>query len=474
MRESGQAIGRLVGFAIWVLGTAQPSAAVAGATAPVLALRVVDGVVQVGTESPAPFYLQWCTPMGEWENWQVGTVMAPGVPSHWFRGVFEDVDQEDPMQWNPPENVAFYDAEDGEAGADGISWIPIGAQTAEGTIEGLAAPDRMSFLPDPVPVADAPKNNQAVATPDPGRVRLYWQNTSTRQPVIWHLGDSGVKKGAVTVASSPSTAWRIAGTGDIDSDGTEDLVWHNSSSGRVVIWFLDPDGVYNRSQQVLDANLATTWSIKGVEDMNGDGVPDLVWHQSTTGRAYVWALNASGERTSGWDVSETYPATAWKIVGVEDMNGDSNPDLVWHNSSTGRAHIWYLDAAGKYVSGANVADVNLATAWQIKGVEDMNGDTNPDLVWHNSSTGRAHIWYLDDEGKYVSGANVSDSNPATTWKIEGVADVNSDGNPDLVWHNASTGRALTWFLNDSGIYVSATNASSANLATAWQIDDVSY
>ena len=71
---------------------------------------------------------------------------------------------------------------------------------------------------------------------------------------------------------------------------------------------------------MVDANLATSWSIKGVEDMNQDGVPDLVWHQSTTGRAYVWALNASGTRTNGWDVSATYPATAWKMAGVADMS----------------------------------------------------------------------------------------------------------------------------------------------------------
>ena len=403
-----------------LLTAALPAAA--GMAPPELAVRVADGIVQVGTTATTPYYLQWSTPMGEWANWSEATRIDPGTPAVWFRGWFEDVEVSEPVMWEPPEDVAFYAADAAGGAADGMYWVTVGAIDDEGTIEALAAPDRMSQLPEPVMAPDAPKNNQAVATPDPGRVRLYWQNTSTRQPVIWHLGDSGVRKGGVTVASSPSSAWGIAGTGDIDGDGTEDLVWHNSSSGRVVIWFLDPDGVFNRSQQVVDANLATTWSIQGVKDMNGDGVPDLVWHQSTTGRAYVWALNASGERTSGWDVSATYPATAWKIKGVADMNGDSNPDLVWHNSSTGRAHIWYLDAAGKYVSGANVAEVNLATAWKIMGVEDMNGDTNPDLVWHNSSTGRA----------------------------------------------------VTWFLNGSGIYVSATNASSANLATAWQIDSVSY
>ena len=280
-----------VGLGGILLVAATSLATMATGSSPTLALRVVDNTVQVGTESPAPFYLQWCTPMGEWANWSAGTVIDPAAPSHWFRGVFEDVELGDPMQWEPPEDVAFYAADAGDEGGDDLSWVTIGTIRDEGSIEGLPAPDRMSLLPDPILVsADAPKNNQAVATPDPGRVRLYWQNRTTRQPVIWHLGDTGLKKGAVTVASSPSSAWGIAGTGDIDGDGTEDLVWHNSSSGRVVIWFLDPDGVFNRSQQVVDANLATSWSIQGVEDMNGDTYPDLVWHNSSTGRAKIWSI----------------------------------------------------------------------------------------------------------------------------------------------------------------------------------------
>ena len=440
---------------------------------PALSLRVVDSEIQIGTDSTASYYVQWCTPMGAWSNWNADAQIDPGIPSLWFRGIFEDPEAEEAMQWDPPEGVLFYSGDATELGAEGVSWVSIGALNAEGAIEGVAQPDLMSRSADPVMADAAPRNNQAVATPDPGRVRLYWQNQATRQPVIWHLSDTGVRKGGVTVASSPASAWEIAGTGDIDGDGVEDLIWHNTSTGRALIWFLDPDGVYHHNQQVLDANLATSWRLKGVEDMNQDGVPDLIWHQSTTGRTHIWALNAAGEYVSGWNVTDTYPATTWSLKGVADMNQDSNPDLVWHQSTTGRALIWFLDSAGKYVSATNVSTVNPATAWKIMGVADMNQDTNPDLIWHHATTGRVHIWYLNETGNYVSGSDVADVNLSTTWSIKGVADVNADDNPDLVWHNSSTGRTHTWFLNDSGAYVSGTNATSVNLATTWQIDGVS-
>ena len=450
----------------------------AAGKAPALALRVVDNELQVGTDSAAPYYLQWCTPMGVWANWNEGTRIDPLVPSLWFRGQFEDAQAVDPMAWDPPEDATFYSPGGGGVeGGDGLSWATVGRLDGEGAIQAQAAPEPLSFGEEASPPAYSadPKKNQAMATPDPGRVRLYWQNRTTRAPVIWHLGDTGVRKGGVAVSTSnPSSAWGIAGTGDVDGDGTEDLVWHNSTSGRVVIWFLDPDGVFRSSQQVIDVNLSTYWKIKGVEDMNGDGVPDLIFHHATMGRAHIWYLTATGEYASGSDVADVNLSTYWKIMGIRDMNKDSNPDLIWHHASTGRAHIWFLDDQGKYVSGTNVANVNLVKAWQIKGVEDMNGDANPDLIWHHATTGRAHIWFLNATGNYVSGTNVANVNLATSWKIKGVRDVNEDGNPDLVWHNSSSGRTHTWFLNATGNYVSGTNATSVNLATAWQIDAVSY
>jgi hypothetical protein len=467
-RKQTQSWGWAVG-----LGLLLVAAAVAGAATPELALRMVEGDLQVGTLSKAPYYLQWCTPMGEWENWNENTAIDPEIPAVWFRGWFEDVEAEEPMLYDPPEDVSFFGDATVRPDDDGWVWISVGEQDADGAVRGIPTPTAMPAeiqSDPPPPVYATPKNNQAVATPDPGRVRLYWQNSSTRQPVIWHLGDSGVRKGGVVVSTgNPASSWRIVGTADIDGDGTEDLVWHNSSSGRVVIWFLDPDGAFRSSQLVLDSNLSTAWKIAGVRDMNKDGVPDLIFHHATTGRTHIWSLNSQGEYVSGWNVVEVNPSTAWRIRGVEDMDGDDNPDLIWHHTPTGRAHIWFLDAEGKYVRGTNVANVNVSTAWQIVAVQDMNQDDVPDLVWHHATTGRAHIWFLNDQGTYVSGTNVADVNLARSWKIKGVRDVNADGYPDLIWHNNVSGRTHTWFLNETGNYLSGTNATSANLSTSWQI-----
>ena len=53
----------------------------------------------------------------------------------------------------------------------------------------------------------------------------------------------------------------------------------------------------------------------------------------------------------------------WTIVGVGDFNGDSDPDILWRNTSTGQNAVLYMN--GVTVTGADflptVADPN----WNI-------------------------------------------------------------------------------------------------------------
>jgi hypothetical protein len=38
---------------------------------------------------------------------------------------------------------------------------------------------------------------------------------------------------------SVSSDWSIAGVGDFDGNGTSDMLWRNSTTGQVYIWFIN-------------------------------------------------------------------------------------------------------------------------------------------------------------------------------------------------------------------------------------------
>jgi elongation factor P hydroxylase len=455
-------------WAALVLGVVLAGGAM-GQERPALAVRSVDGRIEVGTDTSAPYYLQWCAPMGEWANWTENALIEPTLKSVWFRARFEDVEG-DPMAWDPPADVPFYAAEtigEGE-GEDDIRWVSVGAVDEGGAIRVVAARD---WMLENVPAAPVASTNplETVAVPDAGTVRLFWRNRASNRSYIWHLSDDGtLKAGKAVYEQNLATAWIIAATGDFNRDGVTDILWHNQSTGRVYAWFLEPDGLFASGTAVLDANLDTSWEIVDAKDMNGDGHVDIVFHHQAYGRVAVWYLE-DGVYQSDEAVTEVNAAPPWKIVGVEDMNGDGHMDLVLHNQSSGRSVVWFLEN-GVYQNYAAVHDINLATSWKIVGVADMDGDGHADLVYHNSSTGRAVVWFLEN-GVYKNYAAVHDVNLPTSWKIVGVKDVDNNGSPDLIFHNSSSGRAVVWFLED-GAYQNYEAIYGVNLATSWGVDSV--
>jgi FG-GAP repeat len=54
--------------------------------------------------------------------------------------------------------------------------------------------------------------------------------------------------------------WSIALTGDFNGDGKTDILWRDSSTGTVVIWFMN--GVQVASTASLGA-VGTDWTIQG-------------------------------------------------------------------------------------------------------------------------------------------------------------------------------------------------------------------
>ena len=79
-------------------------------------------------------------------------------------------------------------------------------------------------------------------------------------------------------------------------------------------------------------------------DVNGDGMSDVLWENTTTGERYLWYMTGTTK------ASETTLGTAgldWHIVGSGDFNADNKPDILWQNKSTGELYVWYLNGAVK-------------------------------------------------------------------------------------------------------------------------------
>jgi len=81
--------------------------------------------------------------------------------------------------------------------------------------------------------------------------------------------------------------------------------------------------------------------------------------------------------------------------------------------------------------------------WHLEGVADFNNDGKPDLLWHNYSAGNVAIWQMDN-ATLVQGITVSTVSHSQ-WTIGAVGDYNYDSMNDIVWRNATSGQVLIWW-----------------------------
>jgi hypothetical protein len=256
---------------------------------------------------------------------------------------------------------------------------------------------------------------------------------------------------------------------DFNGDCKDDLLWENSQTGQLVVWDTDGWNILNGSGFATSPP-PTVWQVKGVADMNGDGHPDLLWWNSQTGQLAFWELGgAAGTSLLGGGAMTSEPDTQWQLVSMADFDGDGYPDILWQNTSTGEIVIWYMNSTT--IKGAAVV-MNIAPVWHVAGTADFNQDGHPDILFRNAQTGALNILYMGgSEGTTIEGSSgvfETQSNPQ--WQIVSTGDLTGDGHPDITWHNSATGVVVIWLMGGAGgTTIESAGVATAAPPTAWNI-----
>ncbi len=203
-------------------------------------------------------------------------------------------------------------------------------------------------------------------------------------------------------------------------------------------------------------------------DFDGNGVPDIVWMNSSTRQVTVnYYGGAGGATLLGWAYLNSAGELGWTVVGAGDFDGNGTPDLVWENDSTNYVVVdYYGGSGGATLLGYNWLSQAANTGWRVAAVADFDRNGTPDLIWMNTSTRQVTAHYysgVTDIGWAWLNVN---GNPG--WTLVGANDYDGNGVPDLVWENDSTQQVqVQYYGGPSGSAMQGWNWMNSSGSPGW-------
>lgn len=256
-------------------------------------------------------------------------------------------------------------------------------------------------------------------------------------------------------------------TGDFNGDGRADLLWLVDATWAPwhMIWLSDANGgTAIGGPSVWFEVTDPSWRIAGSGDFNGDGIDDLLW-RNVDGTISNWLGSASGAFTINDANAMTYVPNNWHILGTGDFNGDGNADILWQ-SDDGYISNWLGTDSGGFV----INDANALTKMRVgvAAIGDFNGDQRDDIVIFDDWQFYSAI-YADAQGGLIMDGYLPFALGGDGWWIVGAGDYNGDGIDDLLWRH-QTGAFSNWLGTGIEHQFTVNDANAfAQVPVDWQV-----
>ncbi len=275
-----------------------------------------------------------------------------------------------------------------------------------------------------------------------------------------------VSKLALAVGGLTTPSTTINNNGDLNGDGIPDIIWQKSGTNETKFWFMNTDGT-KKSELDLNHGAGTKWRLSSTGDMDNDGNIDLLWQEENGATVFCYYMDGSGGIREGASLASGV-ASGWRFVSASgDFNGDGNADLLWHSTNRGSTVCWNFNGQGRVSSfsplGSKISDVFNSYAGH-----DMNSDGDSDVIYQNANNGKVVVWYFNDSKTVIGTKTYFEKNILdASLRVVGAKDYDNDGGVDILLQNQTTGVAKIVYFDKDGAQLSEKEIGT--VGSTWEI-----
>jgi len=285
--------------------------------------------------------------------------------------------------------------------------------------------------------------DDVIACSEDNYIRCFNGNGSGEADIMWeqfvYSGDVAYQNGLDIMP-------------DINNDGYDDLVVGTGGGDRSVIALSGKTGMVIWKYETNEyGDGGTVYQVDCIYDYNDDGVLDVLaatgndGQGSSTGPKRIFCLDGmNGDKI--WECHTNGPN--FSVIGIRDFNGDGVPDVLGGASTLNETQgkVYGIDGAGGSIEWTY--DTDGSSVWALGQTFDINGKGVEDIVAGDFG---GNYYFLDAEnGDYLNSGSLG---PSIILQFSKLDDVNNDGHPDFVpGYSGSNARTFSG-LDGSTIWV---------------------
>ncbi|NND70727.1 MAG: T9SS type A sorting domain-containing protein [Rhodothermales bacterium] len=291
-----------------------------------------------------------------------------------------------------------------------------------------------------------------------GYTLQFWTGLLSTGAILSEVGRRSTRVSGETFIQSYG-----AYSGDLDSDGSVDLIVPNERTNDIRIFKNNGAGAFVDPTVVVSLIDGSAPSTNEGADFNRDGRMDFAVGNSTGNLVSVF----TGDGTGGFSKQDTY-ATGLGVRGLctGDFNGDGWEDIVTANRAVGKVYLLMNSGDGTFEDAVQLEPGGSGESGCA--VADYSGDGIEDLFIGNLSSQTLTVMRGDGNGGFLT-VNTIDVN-GDPWMLA-AGDLNGDGIPDIVSANSSGQNVSVTLMQEDGQSLSHIEYFSGSFQLAVDLGD---